>query len=49
MVLTGFEREILASEWTQTHALDGATTGIGYMYVCMYVCLYTNKQHHGLK
>ena len=31
MVLAGFEPAILAREWTQTHALDGATTGIGYI------------------
>jgi hypothetical protein len=29
MPLAGFEPAILASEWTQIHALDVAATGIG--------------------
>jgi hypothetical protein len=29
MITAGFESKILASEWTQTHALDRAATGIG--------------------
>jgi len=33
MPSVGFELTISASEWPQTHALDRAATGTGFVYV----------------
>jgi len=36
MTPMGFEPEIPASKWQQTHALDGAATGIGTVFGLMH-------------